>query len=975
MTPALDDLRRQRANALLGEALDVPAEDRQAFVEQACRDDPALLALLTALLGGLDRLGDFLEQPVHLGDHFKADTAAPVPQPGELIGHWRVVRELGRGGMGVVLLVERSDGVVQQRAALKIIQDGSASPALLERFHAERQILANLSHPDIARLIDAGSTDDGRPYFVMEYMDGVAIDRYCAQHRLSLDARIGLFMRVCQAVHYAHQHLVIHRDLKPANILVGQDGSLKLLDFGIATLLDGDGASDGAADAQPATGAESGAAPRLLTPLYASPEQLAGTPLSSASDLYSLGVILYRLLTGRSPYGSQAGSVSVALLLEQITRDTPALPSHAVTASASVVPPASSELPSDEVLRQGRRLARALRGDLDNILLKAIDRQPALRYASADAFAQDLQRYQTHQPIRATAPSWRYRGLKFVQRYPWGAAATAAAVLSLLAGTGVALWQAHEARAARIVAERHFEQTRQIARSMLFEINDSLEKGPTVAREKLLATALQYLKQLAPEPDLQPALRRDVASAYERIGDIVGNQTGDNLGRIAEAEGYYEQALQLRQAGMRVPLPHIGDLDGMREIHRRLGDLAWSQGRVADTVTNYNAATADARAVLNRTSSLAAEIEWMSRRRYGAAILYSRGQPNAGQLPQAIAAFAQLRQDLEAFIQRHPENADVLKVYVPVLSQSVDLYRVTGDLAAAHRTSLVSLALSDARLKASPDDPRWRRQRSITLRQIGDILIEQGHNAAAFVPLNEALAMRQAIAIADPANERAARDVAIGQSALADALMATEDYPDAQGQFMLARDTYTLQLEKNPANVALQSGWMELQFALAKAQLLMHRLPQAAQTLTELKKHIAALPTTVKLPPSDMAMLDARIILLDAQIAVQPPQSATKGPRNRTTGSKASYQAAEQAVARLVAASERDPLDTYLQRDSATAWKTLGEIGLAAGETASACRNLERAAARFSVLESGGRLNASDRRLRDRLGIVQKGCG
>lgn len=949
----MTDLLRQQANDILYQALDLTPDARADFVEQACAANPDLHALVTSLLRRLDQLDDFLEVPAHPAQQDN-HVSMPAPQPGEIIGNWRVIRELGRGGMGLILLVERSDGVVEQTAALKIVQDNVDSKALLARFQSERQILANLNHPDIARLIDAGSTSDGRPFFVMEYMNGIAIDQYCTAMALTLSQRIHLFARVCRAVHYAHQHLIIHRDLKPANILIGRDGSLKLLDFGIAKLLH---------DETPDP--DNGASSWLLTPMYASPEQLEGRPLSIGSDVYSLGVVLYGLLTGRSPYHVTTGSVPE--LLAHLTEHAPTPPSEVVTQERVGTSASGAALPSDEVLTLGRKLARQLRGDLDNILLKAIRRQPQERYASADDFEQDLQRYLGHLPIHATPPSRRYRMSKLVQRYPWGVAATSLAVVSLIAGTSVALWQAHEATQARMIAENRFDQTRQLARSMLFEINDSLEKGPTAAREKLVATSLQYLKQLSADRNLQADLKRDVASAYERIGDIVGNQTVDNLGRTKDAERYYQEALKLRLSGASGANANLDDLIGMREIHQRLGDIAWSQGRVIDTQQNYEAAIADAREVFARTPTPAAELELLSRRRYGAAILYTRGQPNAGQLPQAVQQFAQLRQDLESFMQRNPGNADVVKIYVPVLSQLVDLYRVTGDLAGAYRTSLLSLDLAEKRLQTNSEDPRWLRQLSITLRQLGDISIEQGRNAEGFAQVRKALAIRQGIAEKDGGNERAIRDVAIGHSALADAMVAVEDYAGAQVEFALARDTFATQAQRNPGSVALQSGLLELQLALANAQYMQHQLSAAGATLVDLQSRLANLPKNLAWPAADRAMLEARITLLRAQVEVNQQAAGA--------ASAGSYQSAQQALEILLSHSESDPLDTYQQRESAVAWQQTGSVGLRAGQVESACKYLDLAAKRYDALDKGGRLNASDKRLQADLLAQRKACG
>ncbi|MES2152202.1 MAG: serine/threonine-protein kinase [Pseudomonadota bacterium] len=915
------------ATALLNQVLDLAPAARPAFLERACEGAPALLELVASLLAHMDQLDAFLEAPVVLP---QLACEMPVPQPGQTLGHWRVVRELGRGGMGLILLVERSDGAVHQSAALKIVQQRGLDASALARFQRERQILAGLNHADIARLIDAGSTGDGRPYFVMELSEGVPIDQYCADMKLSLQQRIALFARVCHAVHYAHQHLVLHRDLKPANILVAQDGTLKLLDFGIASALGEDTAPD------------AGRAP--LTPQFASPEQLAGAPLSIGSDIYSLGLVLYRLLTGQSPFDADAAGMAPE-------RPAATRPSDAIALAAARQAGAAPALASDMVLQPGRKLARQLRGDLDHILLKALQTDPERRYASADAFARDLQRSLRNEAVHAAPPSWLYRSGKLLRRHPWAFGASGVALAALVIGAGVALWQAREARAAREVAELRFDQTRQLARTMLFDVNDALEKGPTAAREKLLATALLYLRQLAGDGALQPALRRDVASAYERLGDIAGNQVGDNLGRTKDAEAHYLAALKLREAAVQAgQTPLLEDLVGLREVHRRLADIAWGQARVAEARQHYEVAIGAARQAAALTGTPAEALELLSRRRYGAAILYTRGQPNAGQLPAALKQFAELELALQAFMRQYPANADALKVYVPVLSQLVDLQRVTGQLEAARQTAMLSKTLAEKKVAASPDDSRWARQLSVIRRQIGDILIEQGQNAAGLAEIRQALAIRVALAAKDPSNERAARDVAVGHSAIADAMLATGDYGAAEAAFTLARDTFAAQARSNPANAAVRAGLIELELARANTQYLQQHLAAASQTLKALRVQLAAAKAD--------ALLDARIDLLEAQLGAGAP----------------AYASAEQALPLLLKESERDPLDTYQQRESAQAWQKVGMIGLRAGQRASGCRYLALAAQRYDALDGARRLNAADQAARIQLRLQRTPC-
>ncbi|HEV7502973.1 MAG TPA: serine/threonine-protein kinase, partial [Vicinamibacteria bacterium] len=341
---------------------------------------------MESLLAAHERAGEFLETPgVASFGAAEAVFGAPLPVSRPFasgIGRYRILRELGQGGMGVVYLAERADATFEKKAAIKVVHGGLASGVLKERFRHERRILATLDHPNIARLLDGGTTRDGLPYFVMEYVDGVPVDAYCETPPLPVRTRLALFLQICAAVQYAHQHLVIHRDLKASNVLVTAGGTPKLLDFGIAKLVE--------PGALPQDETRTGL--RALSLQAASPEQVRGEPMAVTSDVYSLGVLLYRLLAGRSPYGPDRGSDPE--LLRAIFDDVPVRPSL-------VAPPE-------------RR--RELRGDLDWIVLKALRKEPARRYGSVEQLSDDISRHLTGRPVLAGPDSWQYRARKFVAR-------------------------------------------------------------------------------------------------------------------------------------------------------------------------------------------------------------------------------------------------------------------------------------------------------------------------------------------------------------------------------------------------------------------------------------------------------------------------------------------------------------------------------------------------------------------------------
>ena len=411
--------RWRRIEDLFHQARERPPAERRPFIEAAAAGDTELRDEVLSLDASAEGAGEFLDVPPVSGN---ASAAAP-PLDGRRIGAYRLEREISSGGMGTVYLAVRDDDQYRKRVAIKLIRPGLESDFVIRRFLTERQILAGLEHPNIARLIDGGASEAGWPYLVMEYVEGLPVDEYCKRHHLTVEERLVLFRKVCAAVHYAHQHLVIHRDLKPNNILVGPDGEPKLLDFGIAKLLDPGHAGD--AMAQTRTGVV------LLTPLYASPEQILGGRISTASDVYSMGVLLYELLTGQRPYATDAGQPG--RLAGAIVEEEPERPSTAVARAArrTAASPNDAEPPE--------RLRRRLQGDLDNIVLMAIRKDPQRRYGSAEQFSDDIRRYLEGLPVIARRDTLGYRSSKFLRRHMAATVAVAGVLVALVAGLIVTL--------------------------------------------------------------------------------------------------------------------------------------------------------------------------------------------------------------------------------------------------------------------------------------------------------------------------------------------------------------------------------------------------------------------------------------------------------------------------------------------------------------------------------------------------------
>lgn len=472
---------------LFSEAADLNETNRRAYLDAHCTD-PAVRAEVEALLAFDGRPDSVLADPL-LRVAERVATEAPLPDT-RMIGPWRVVRPLGRGGMGTVYEVARLDGEVVQRAAIKFVPLALRTEVVLDRFRQERQILADLNHPAICRLIDAGTSPDGAPYLVMELIEGQPIDQWCEERKLGPRQIVSLFLEVCPAVEHAHRNLVIHRDLKPQNILVTAAGEPKLLDFGIAKLL------DRAAD-------EGTTTLHALTPDYASPEQIEGRAMNTATDIYSLGCVLYRLLTGEPP-----------------RRDLNA-------ARSMTLPRASVRRPE-------------LRGDLDNILNKCLQPEPERRYASVEQLSDDLRRYLNHLPVSATADSWSYRVLRFLRRHRLAAAATLALAASIAGGVTSSLWQARR-------AERRFQQLRRLANEFLFQFEERIRdvSGTTEARQFVVTTAIDYLTNLAAESGGDAGLETELATAYRKVSEVQFDATAPSLGDLAGARASLEKAAEL----------------------------------------------------------------------------------------------------------------------------------------------------------------------------------------------------------------------------------------------------------------------------------------------------------------------------------------------------------------------------------------------------------------------------------------------
>jgi eukaryotic-like serine/threonine-protein kinase len=520
MTPEL----WQRVKEVFEQVRQLDEAGRRAFVARPCDNDGELHLEVVSLLEA-DATAEAIVDRLAI-EYLSPDTLEPVPEDwqGRRIGAYQLLTCLGRGGMGEVWRARRADRQFEKEVAIKLVRVGYASNFVLQRFRAERQILATLEHPNIARLIDGGVTEEGQPYLVMELVEGQPIDQYCESQSLPIAQRLRLFRDVCGAVSYAHQRLVVHRDLKPSNILVTAEGTIKLLDFGIAKILQPPLADGATAEATRTV-------LRALTPAFSSPEQILGLNITTASDVYSLGVVLFHVLAGRSPYRTTFASTRDAI--QDVCETEPMRPS---AAAAQLVPADKARVLPDR--------------DLDDITLKALRKEPERRYGSVEQFSEDLRRYLAGLPVTVRGEQLTYRAGKFVRRHRVEVAAVVLIATALLIGIVLTSREARIANQQRARAERHSASVRALANTFMFQMDDAIRDlpGATAARQVLVQTALKYLDTLSKESGTDRNLQQELAQAYEKVADIQGQAYNPNTGNPRAALASYDQAVALLTA-------------------------------------------------------------------------------------------------------------------------------------------------------------------------------------------------------------------------------------------------------------------------------------------------------------------------------------------------------------------------------------------------------------------------------------------
>ncbi|MDQ6620171.1 MAG: protein kinase [Pseudomonadota bacterium] len=939
----------QEVKVVLATALELPDSERAAYLDEACAGYPELRSEVESLLHAGKDVTGFIETP-GLAEHGYV-LAEGVPEAGTAVGAYQLGCLLGRGGMGVVYLATRSDGTYRSNVAIKMLPPWLASDELVRRFRDERQMLATLDHPNIARLIDGGTTPTGSPYLVMEYVHGEPLDKYCDARQLSIDERLTLFRTICSAVQYAHQHLIIHRDLKPSNVLVTSGGVPKLLDFGIAKLLDPDVAAQRDATRDM----------RLFTPGYASPEQIRGENVTTAADVHALGVLLYLIMCGRHPFDN--GDETEHRVMQAVCERDPVLPSAVVgraPARGRCTPEECTEIASRRTTTC-HRLHRQLCGDLDNIIAKALAKDPAGRYTTVDELAADVARHQRALPVRARPRSLAYRAQKFVRRNRWNVAIGGTAFAAMCTALVIASWQATVANAQRVRAEHHLSSVRKLANAVLFDLNDELAKSPTRARKLMVDKALEYLNTVAEDAGRDADLQRELAAGYEKIAAVQGHPGVANLGDTSGALLNYRKALQMRQQFLAADPENLKhkeavarDYEALALIVRFGGDLKAAHDYSMRALHLAGQMAKQAPANVDAQLYLASQLSSVG------TVKYEPGHASLGDMAGAIADQARALAIREEAVRVNPSDRRLRMSLDGSYQLLADLYLIGGQPDASAAMGLKCKALLEPAVSADPENAPLQRRLALCYRKIAHALAEQRQFEDAIVFARASLELREALARADAHNVRLKRDVALGYSGVGAIQEASGDYPGALRSYEMWLSMAQELAAANPKDHVLQLNMQEAHGSIGDVSLKQRRYAAAVESYRQ------ALVIRLRARESEPSITDDDLANLYSGLGIALVRAGS-----RAEG--AWY--LDRAVVlhqKLVAA---DAPNAWAKRDLALAYARRAEAAtIAAGlsrtrtsrdtielrQSASACSDLQSSAAVWQGMRNAGTLSMKD---------------
>lgn len=827
----IDAASWRRAEDLFHQALELPTETRAEWVKRSSADDEELCRLvLDMLVTDAEDTAQWIGAAIR-GAASDLEAKHVVAESLQRLGPYKIVREIGAGGMSRVYLASRADDQYEKQVAVKLIDPEQAVSH--ERFFRERQILANLDHPYIARLMDGGTTVDGRPYLILDYVEGQPITEYCTTHKLSIADRCRLFLKVCEAVAYAHQNFVIHRDLKPANILVTEGGMPKLLDFGVAKLMD---------SADLSSNQTTRTSQMMMTPEYASPEQLQGTVVTTASDVYSLGTILYEMLCGERAHQFASNSAHEFV---RVICDT--------------------QIPAPS------RFVQDIPSDLDNIVQRALEKNPRRRYASVEQFAEDVDRYLNHMPVQARGGSFGYYFARFLQRNWIPVAAVVIATVSLTAGTIVSRRQAEaaelsrklavgerdraeaerrraeisraealkqrqaarrseeEANRERLSADQRFGQLQSLIHKFLFDIDQAVQDlpGTSAARRAVAKTAIEYLDGMSKEPNSPVAIRRDLAAAYERVAELQGSPTKPSLGDVKGAQQSYLKALAIRQ---KLPLEAAQErrefmllYEGLTLIENNLNNKAQAEQYIKEGLKLVTGKWADDPVLILGSAPLHYQY---------AEMLYSTSRTS-----EAIVEYHLVEKIYTDILSREPSTKRVRQSRALVRMKIGQMLTTKGDFAGGLPLLRESTSDFEEALRLDPGNVGIKRNLGIASRTLAAALGDRTNDKhknfeEAFQVVQRSLALAKEMAASDPINVNSQYDVMRAVSAVARHYAQRDDWENTIRTFQEAAEMGKV-LQKKDAMYQRVSDDMALFSAeIGNAQLRLKRFPDADRSFS-----------------------------------------------------------------------------------------------------------------------------------------------
>lgn len=881
----------QKIKDIIADALALPRQERAALLNSACGEDTELRKEVEKFLDFEDGEGSFLEgSPVEFEkSDLRVSENGSSALVNKQIGNYKITREIGAGGMGAVFLAERVSDEFSQRVAVKLVKAGINSRETIRRFHQERRILASLEHPFIARLIDGGRFGDGEgmPYFVMEYIEGSPINEYADANNLTLLERLYLFRKICEAVEYAHRNLVIHRDLKPSNILITEDAAPRLLDFGIAKLLKDENANESG---------ETNTQQFAFTPEYASPEQLRGEKLTTATDIYSLGVVLYELLTGVRPF--QSSEKNIGKLISLVTDSEPPRPSSAVSGQWLVVrnktaPYIEQRTKADEPQTNPKskiQNPKSLKGDLDNIILKSLRREPERRYSTVKEFSEDIRRHLEGLPVSASKDTWSYRAQKFIQRNRVAVGAAGLILLTLLAGLGATAYQANVAQRERTKAEQRFRDVRQLANSFLFEFHDAIEtlSGSTPARKLVVSRAVEYLDKLASEAEDDPTLQRELGTAYEKIGRIQGNSYFANLGDTEGAMKSYNRSLEIRRRLAEAD-PENRELQyELARSWRGVGDMLYTIDDLKGGLQAYE----NGIAILNRIVAQEPDnLKYLNTLSdtlsHQGDIKGMEGFQNLGDTKGALESYRRSVEIGEKLVTAEPANAEYSGDLATHLIYFGRLQSATGDFKGAISSGQKSISIFEKLSAAEPDNFEYKKRLIVVSNSMRLLLLDEGRSQEALDSARSGIKTLEEMIAKDPKNFQLRRGLGVVYNALGMAQLQIRDVRGAIDSFHRSLSGAEELSAADPKSGEPRMDVLTARQLLAEAQIEAGEFDSA---LLNLRQNVATYEETLREDSTDKVAKDKLALSL-----------ALTG---RALSAKGNLSAAAEAFRRAVSSAE-----------------------------------------------------------------------